>query len=134
MTEYISGFLKNLGCSHCQEFEFQDVQNKDNLKNWKLYLKEFEMYSAMYLYNNKIKKDISYIINKNDSIYLINEKNEIFLKLEYILNDTKNNSSILVPTDDYLEHYEKIEQMEKIYDKEMEGYYIGTFSLKKTNY
>lgn len=131
MAEFITSFLKHLGCSHCQEFEFQDTQNKENLKNWKLYLKEFEMFSAMSLYNEKIKKNISHIINKGEIIYLINDKNEIFLKLEYISDDETNNLPILVPTDDCQELYENIEQMEKIFDKDLNAYYIGKFNIKK---
>lgn len=130
MTEFITGFLKNLGCSHCQEFEFQDTQNKENLKNWNLYLKEYELYSAMCLYNEKNQKDVSFIINKNDSIYLMDDNNEIFLKLEYISNNENDNSPILVPTDDYQDLYEKIEQMDKKFNKELNAHYIGTFTLK----
>ena len=130
MTELITNLLKNLGCSHCQEFEFQD-NNKENYKDWKLYLKEYEMYSAMILYNSKLKKDISYLINRNENIILLNkDNNEIFLKLEFIINDEYNNS-ILVPTDEYLDMYEKIEQLDKDFDKEINAYYIGNYNVKK---
>ena len=130
MSELITNFLKNIGCSHCQEFEFQD-NIKDNLKDWKLYLKEYEMYSAMILHNSKLKKDISYLINKNENIILLNkENNEVFLKLEYILSD-ENNNSILVPTDEFTDMYEKIEQLEKDFDKDINAYYIGTYNIKK---
>ena len=130
MSELITNLLKNLGCSHCQEFEFQD-SNKNNLKDWKLYLKEYEMYSAMILHNSKLKKDISYLINKNENIILLNkENNEVFLKLEYILSD-ENNNSILVPTDEFVDMYEKIEQLEKDFDKDINAYYILTYNIKK---
>lgn len=130
MTELITNLLKNLGCSHCQEFEFQE-NNKENYKDWKLYLKEYEMYSAMVLYNSKLKKDISYLINRNENIILLNkDNNEIFLKLEFIINDEYNNS-ILVPTDEYLDMYEKIEQLDKDFDKEINAYYIGNYNVKK---
>jgi len=130
MSELITNFLKNIGCSHCQEFEFQD-NIKDNLKDWKLYLKEYEMYSAMILYNSKLKKDISYLINKDENIILINkENNDIFIKLEFILSD-ENNNSILVPTDEFTDMYEKIEQLEKDFDKDINAYYIGTYNLQK---
>jgi len=130
MSELITNFLKNIGCSHCQEFEFQD-NIKDNLKDWKLYLKEYEMYSAMILYNSKLKKDISYLINKDENIILVNkENNDIFIKLEFILSD-ENNNSILVPTDEFTDMYEKIEQLEKDFDKDINAYYIGSYNLKK---
>ena len=129
MTEYLTSFLKNLGCSQCQEFEFHE--NKENYKNWKLYLKEFEMYSAMILYNSKLKKDISNIININESIILINDNNEPYIKLEYIAKTDDKNNAILVPTDDYQELYQSIEQMEKKFDKEINAYFIGEFELKK---
>ena len=121
-----------MGCSHCQEYEFQE-NNKENYKEWKLYLKEYEMYSAMILYNPKLKKDISYLISKNETIILYQkENNEIFLKLEYILSD-ENNNSILVPTDEFQDIYEKIEQLEKEFDKDRNAYYIGIFNIKKIN-
>ena len=132
MTEFITNFLKHLGCSHCQEFEFHNNKNNENLKEWKLYLKEYEMYSAMLLYNENLKKDISYIINKNESVFLLNDKNDIFLKLEYISNNEEDNISILVPTDEYQDIYENIESMEKTFDKEMNAYYIGTYNIKKS--
>lgn len=131
MVDLLNNILKNIGCSHCQEFEFQDM-NKEIYKDWKLYLKEYDMYSAMILYNNKLKKDISYLINKNENIILLDrESKDIFLKLEFIINDEYNNS-ILVPTDEYLNMYEKIEQLDKEFDKEQNAYYIGTYNVKKS--
>ena len=132
MTEFITNFLKHLGCSHCQEFEFQNNKNNDNLKNWKLYLKEYEMYSAMFLYNDTLKKNISYIINKNESIFLEKENNDIYLKLEYISNNDNDNLPILVPTDEYQDIYENIESMEKTFDKDMNSFYIGTYDIRKS--
>ncbi len=132
MTEFITNFLKHLGCSHCQEFEYQDTKNKENYRGWKLYLKEYELFSAMILYNDILKKDISHIINKNESIFLLKDDNEIFLKLEYIANNDQDNHPILVPTDDYQELYENIEQMDKTFDKELNAFYIGTYNIKKS--
>ena len=132
MTEFITNLLKNLGCSHCQDFDFKDNNTKENLKQWKLYLKEYEMFSSMMLYNDNLKKDISYIINKNESVFLLDNNNEIFIKLEYISNNEEDNISILVPTDEYQSLYENIEQIEKTFDKNMNAYYIGTYNLRKT--
>jgi hypothetical protein len=101
------------------------------MKSWKLYLKEYDMYSAMLLYNDNLKKDISYIIKKNECINLLNEKDEIFLKLEFVSENNEDKNSILVPTDDYLELYENIEQMNKVYDKDMNAYLIGTYNIRK---
>ena len=131
MTEFITNVLKNLGCSHCQEYEFQENYNNENMKSWKLYLKEYEMYSAMLLYNDNLKKDISYIIKKNECIYLLNDKDEVFIKLEFISISEDDNNSILVPTDDYQELYESIEQMDKIYDKNLDAHLIGVYNIKK---
>ena len=131
MTEFITNVLKNLGCSHCQEYEFQENYNNENMKSWKLYLKEYEMYSAMLLYNDNLKKDISYIIKKNECIYLLNDKDEVFIKLEFISKTVDDNNSILVPTDDYQELYESIEQMDKIYDKNLDAHLIGVYNIKK---
>lgn len=132
MSELITNILKNLGCSHCQDFDFQDNKGNENYKQWKLYLKEYEMFSSMFLYNENLKKDISYIINKNESIFLLDDKNKIFIKLEYISNNEEDNIPILVPTDEYQTLYESIEQMEKTFDKNMNAYCIGTYNLKKS--
>jgi len=130
MADFITNFLKNLGCSQCQEYEFQET-NKENLKSWKLYLKEYEMYSAMILYNDILKKDISYIINKNESIFLLDENDKIYIKLEFIAKSEDNNTSILVPGDEYQELYEQIGNMEKTYDKDMNAYLIVIFNIRK---
>jgi hypothetical protein len=130
MTDFITSILKNLGCSHCQEYEFQENYNKENMKFWKLYLKEYEMYSAMLLYNDNLKKDISYLIKKNECVYLLDDKDEIFIKLEFISKSEDDHNSILVPTDDYQELYESIEQMNKIYDKDLDAYLIGIYNIK----
>lgn len=126
MSELLTNILKNIGCSYCQEYEYQE--NINYFKSWKLYLKEYEMYSAMILYNDKLKKDISHIIKKNDSIFLLNNNN-IVLKLEYISNESDN--AILVPTDEYNDFYEKIEEMNKTFDEKIKAYYIGTFDIEK---
>jgi hypothetical protein len=131
MTDFITSFLKNIGCSHCQEFEFQENYNKDNYKSWKLFLKEYEMYSSMILVNSKLNKDISFLISKNESIFLLDDKDEIFIKLEYISNNEDDNTCILVPTEEYEELYSKIESMDKKFDKKYNAYYIGTYNLKK---
>lgn len=129
MADLFIKLLKNLGCSHCQEYEYQD--SNDNFKSWKLFLKEYEMYSAMILYNDILKKDISYIINKDEVFSLLNEKNEVFIKLEFISRNEDDDTSILVPIDEYQQLYENIEQQDKKYDKKMNAYYIGTFDIKK---
>ena len=124
--------FKNLSCSnYCTDNEFeQDSINNNNTKSWNLYLKEYEMYSAMILYNSKLNKDISYLINKNDVVTLLDEKN-IFIKLEYISDNEEDKRAILVPTDDFVELYEKIEKMDKTFDKELNAYLIGTYDIKK---
>ena len=127
MSELLTNILKNIGCSYCQEYEYQE--NINYFKSWKLYLKEYEMYSAMILYNYKLKKDISHIIKKNDSIFLLTNNN-IVLKLEYVSNESDNNA-ILVPTDEYNEFYEKIEEMNKSFDENLKAHYIGTFDIEK---
>jgi hypothetical protein len=131
MIEFITNILKKIGCSNCQEYELQEDYDKENMKFWKLYLKEYEMFSAMLLYNDNLKKDISYIIKKNECILLLNDKDEIFIKLEFVSKSEDDNNSILVPTDDYKELYEKIEQMDKTYDKDLDAYLIGVYKIKK---
>ena len=131
MFDLIGGLLKNMVCLSCTEHEFEESHLKENYKSWKLYLKEYELYSTMILYNKELDKDISYLINKNDTIILLNNK-DIYIKLEYISN-SNDGSSILVPTEEYQELYEKIENMEKEFDKKLNAYYIGTYDIKKSN-
>jgi hypothetical protein len=133
MSELITSILKNIGCSYCQEYQFEESYNKNNFKGWKLYLKEYDMYSAMILYNEKLEKDISHYFKKGENIFLLNDKEEIVLKLEYlsdnesekteILNINKN--AILVPTEEYQEFYENIEAMEKSFDVINFSFYTG---------
>jgi len=128
MFDFLSILLKNSACSNCTDSNYEDA--KDNYKEWKLYLKEYELYSAMILYHEKLDKDISYLIHKNDSILLMDDNKEIFIKLEYI-SDNDDHTSILVPTDEYQDLYENIEKMEKVLDKKINAYYIGTYTVKK---
>jgi hypothetical protein len=85
----------------------------------------------MLLYNDNLKKDISHIIKKNECVYLLDDKDEVFIKLEFISKSEDDNNSILVPTDDYQELYEKIEQMNKTYDKNLDAHLIGIYNIKK---
>ena len=130
MSELLTTFLKNIGCSQCQEFEYHESTSK-KFKNWKLFLKKYEMYTAMILYNEKLKKDISYIINKSELISLLDDKNDVYMKLEYVSYNEDSKISILVPTDEYQELYEKMEEQDKEFNTELEAYYIGTYSIKK---
>jgi hypothetical protein len=131
MSDLLTNILKNLGCSYCQEYEFQENFTKENYKSWNLYLKEYELYSAMILYNENLKKDISYLISKNESLFLLNESNEIVCKLEFISVNEEDNNPILVVTDEYQEFYESIENMDKKYDEVLNASFIGTYNVKK---
>jgi hypothetical protein len=128
MQELLTTIFKNMGCSRCQEFEFHE--KSDKYIDWKLYLKEYNMYSAMILYNDKLKKDISSIIKKNESVNLLKEDGTIYIKLEYVANNDEENISVFVPTDEYQELYQSIESMDKKFDDTLKAYYIGTFNLK----
>lgn len=131
MSDLLTNILKNLGCSYCQEYEFQENFTKENYKSWNLYLKEYELYSAMILYNEKLKKDISYLISKNESIFLLNDTNDIVCKLEFISVNEEDNNPILVVTDEYQEFYESIESIDKKYDEILNASFIGTYTIKK---
>ena len=133
MSDLITSVLKNLGCSYCQEYEFQENYNKENYKSWSLYLKEYEMYSAMILHNELLNKNVAEFINKGDYVALLNEKNEIIMKLEYLLDNEDENglkTAILVPTDEYNNIYEKMSESDKKYDNNLKASFIGTYNLK----
>lgn len=124
--ENIKLFLKNTGCSYCQENDYSDDKNIN--KDWSLYLKEEEMYSSLVLYNKKNKKDISYYININDKVKLYQE-NKLIIELEYVNQNEDEYYAILVPDEKYQEYYQEIEKKNKIYDKNLKSYYIDNFDV-----
>lgn len=122
MIESITKILKNTGCSYCQENDYLD--KKEFINHWNLYLKEDEMYSSLLLYNNKLKKDISYYIQKNDTICIIDKKDNILLQLDYISNYTKTDYAILVPSEDFIDYYENLEKKKTKIDENLKGYLL----------
>lgn len=129
MLQAVNNFLKNAGCSYCQENDYSD--KKENYQNWKLCIKENEMFSALILYNDSLKKDISYLSQKESSIDVIDQKNnKIILKLDYISNFEDNNFAILVPDEKYEKIYEELIKKEKKLIKELNSYYIDTYNIK----
>ena len=99
--DFIKIFLKNSGCSYCQENDYNDKEDLD--KNWNLYLKELNMYSCLILINEKSEKDISFYLNVNSKIKLFQNQN-LVLELEYISKSEDNKYAILVPLEDYQEY------------------------------
>ena len=129
MLQAVNNFLKNAGCSYCQENDYSD--KKENYQNWKLCIKENEMFSALILYNESLKKDISYLSQKNSRIDLISKKdNKVVLKLDYIGNFEDNNFAILVPDEKYEKIYEELIKKERKLIKELNSYYIDTYNIK----
>ena len=129
MLQAVNTFLKNAGCSYCQENDYSD--KKENYQNWKLCIKENDMFSALILYNDSLKKDISYLSHKESSIDVIDKNdNKIILKLDYISNFEDNNFAILVPDDKYEEVYEELSKKDKKFIKDLNSYYIDTYNIK----
>lgn len=126
MLELIHNFLKNTGCSYCQENDYSD--DKNIKKNWSLYLKECEMYSSLVLYNKNNKKDISFFCNVNDKIKLYKD-NKIIIELEYISKSEDNNYAILVPLEKYHDYYQEIENKNKTFDKNIDSYFVDNFNI-----
>ena len=126
MLHYIQQFLKNSGCSYCQENDYTDP--KENYTNWSLYIKEYEMYSSLILYHEIQKKDISFYINQNDSIKLL-KKNKTIIELDFISKDDDNNLAILVPDEKYQEYYKNIEKKSKNLNKNLKAFFIDKFDI-----
>ncbi len=126
MLELIHNFLKNTGCSYCQENDYSD--DKNIKKNWSLYLKECEMYSSLVLYNKNNKKDISFFCNVNDKIKLYKD-NKLIIELEYISKSEDNNYAILVPLEKYQDYYQEIENKNKTFDKNIDSYFVDNFNI-----
>lgn len=126
MLSSIQTFLKNSGCSYCQENDYSD--SKDIYLNWSLYIKEYEMYSSLILYHTKMKRDISYYMKINEPIKLL-KKNKIILEVDYISKDDQNDLAILVPHEKYQEYYENIEKKSKNFNNELNAYLIDNFDI-----
>ena len=126
MLPYIQHFLKNSGCSYCQENDYTDP--KEIYTKWSLYIKEYEMYSSLILYHEKQKKDISFFITQNDSIKLL-KKNKTIIELDFISKDDDNNLAILVPDEKYQEYYENIEKKSKNLNKNLKAFFIDKFDI-----
>ncbi len=147
-NKYIKYVMKNFQCSYCNEY--QNISNKDNhnlkeddynenieYKNWNLYLKEFDDYSAFILYNSFYKKDVIELFKKynfkkiNELVLLDIDNNSRFITLEFVSKNDDENTSIWVPSDSDYQLYERIIESNKKYDKNMEAFYIGTYNLGK---
>ena len=126
MLELIQNFLKNTGCSYCQENDYSE--DKNIKKNWSLYLKESDMYSSLVLYHKEKKKDVSYYCNINDKIKLYKNK-ELIIELEYISKNDDENYAILVPDEKYQEYYQDIEKKNKKFDDNLNSYYVDNFDI-----
>lgn len=126
MLELIQNFLKNTGCSYCQENDYSE--DKNIKKNWSLYLKESDMYSSLVLYHKEKNKDVSYYCNINDKIKLYKNK-ELIIELEYISKNDDENYAILVPDEKYQEYYQDIEKKNKKFDDKLNSYYVDNFDI-----
>ena len=124
--DFIKIFLKNSGCSYCQENDYNDKEDLD--KNWNLYLKELNMYSCLILINEKSEKDISFYLNVNSKIKLFQNQN-LVLELEYISKIEDNKYAILVPLEDYQEYYQNLERKDKKYDKNLDSYFVDKYDI-----
>ena len=122
MIESFTKILKNTGCSYCQENDSLD--KKEFINNWSLYLKEDDMFSSLLLYNNKLNKDISYYLQKNDTIHVVDEKDNVLLQLDYISNYAKTNYALLVPSEDFIEYYENLEKKNTKIDENLKSYLL----------
>ena len=124
--EFIKNFLKNSGCSYCQENDYSEIE--DINKKWCLYLKETDMFSCLILYNEKTQKDISFYVNINDKIKLFqNEK--LVLELEYISKSTDNNYAILVPLEQYQDYYNELEKKNKKYNDNLKSHFVDYYDI-----
>ena len=122
MLEIIIRLLKQTECSYCQENDYSE--KKEHYKGWDLYVKEEEMYSSLLLYNHKLKKDISFYTQLNDSISILDKNNNIILKLDYISNYSNTNYAQLVPDDSFIDFYETLDKKDKCGNEKINGYLL----------
>ncbi len=145
--------LKNMSCTYCQEYQYvytreeneegvedgreeNDKIREENenrllfLKEWDLFIKEFENYHAFILYHSIYKKDIiEFIPKKTEIIYLKDEEGEVVLELEYVTKNEDHLTSIWVPTEKYYDYFEKLNKTQRKYNQEIGGQFLGTFQI-----
>jgi hypothetical protein len=146
MMEYL---LKHMSCTYCQEYQYvytnEESEENDNkelnkneenenellfLKEWDLFIKEFENYHAFILYHSIYKKDIiEFIPKKTEIIYLKDEEGNIVLELEYVTKNEDHLTSIWVPTEKYYDYFEKLNKTHKKINKEIGGQFLGTYQI-----
>lgn len=143
-------FLQNMSCSYCQEYQYEYTQEgredneeeenekekKENenqllfLKEWDLFIKEFDNYHAFILYHSIYKKDIiEFIPKKTEIIYLKDDKGNLILELEYVTKNEDHYTSIWVPTEKYYDYFEKLNKSQRKYNQEIGGQFLGTFQI-----
>ncbi len=153
MNDILQNLLKNMGCSYCHEYETSSsnsINENKNLnstqnmnmnehstllkniyfKSWKLYLKEFENYSAMILYHPVFNKDIIELIPNTEKLKLFDVDHNLILVLEFISKNDDNSTSIWVPSEEYQDFYFRINEQEKEYDKHIDAYFIGKYDIE----
>ena len=125
VNDILNFILKNTNCSYCQEYE-----KIENNEGWNLYMKEYDMYSALLLYHPVMKKDIRVISKPTDIIILLDKDSNVIVKLEIIIQNNETLFSTLVPTEEYQSFYDTINSIEKPFDKTLNALYIGEYTVQ----
>jgi len=123
----VSFIMKNTNCSYCQEYE-----KVENNEGWHLFMKEYDMYSALLLYHPKLKEDIRVLCKPNDIISVLDKEGQVIVKLETIVQNKDSLFSTLVPTEEYQSFYGDVDTMEKSYDKTLNAWFIGEYTVQST--
>ncbi len=152
----IERFLENLSCLSCHDFtETTNVDsfcsplgdlsiphqtmethtsnlNRDFKRiGWCLYIKEFDEYKALILYNKYMKMDIMDVYGKDEIIYLEDGNGNLIISIELVKKDEKTGISIWVPSENYDKLYERMMEMRKNFDEEVNGYLVGEYVIKR---
>lgn len=134
MNEFLTKVLNNLNCSgsYCQEYSASEGASNENMIGWKLYIKEYEMYSALVLFHDGLNKDIAEVFPDKNTVELF-KNGTSFIKLDIItkkeVSKKEMKYSVLVPTEESMEAYKSIEGMDKKIDKNIGGKFIGEYDL-----
>ena len=148
MENWLDNIFRNLNCTYCQDYiyvnpeyvdengeirnveENNEKETKVEKNGWNLYIKEFESYSALILYHPIYKKDVIEIF-ETENIYLYDENGNKIMKLEFVnsLEMEKEKTSIWVPGENYYAFYERLLEMKKKYDKDIEAYFVGSYNI-----
>ena len=121
MAEFITNILKNLGCSHCNDFDFQETKNK---KGFAVPMKSNGSNKLETIYNDCMNKPTF----EYKPFATRNQKNRIdnTIRLNNMVDNPLFNINISEETDNLYNQYmsSRVQNVDNIYNSVFEDMYI----------